>query len=105
MDEESICKHLVPAFLHFCTCESFTTGNYPFRMARENCNSLQYIEYSQAPSAQCLKIAEKVAFYNVSEASYVYILSSFKMPKTVNFDEFFEKCDFFCWFSNTVLES
>ena len=77
-DEESICKHLVPAFLHFCTCESFTTGNYPFRMARENCNSLQYIEYSQAPSAQCLKIAEKVAFYNVSEASYVYILSGQK---------------------------
>ena len=50
-------------------------------MARENCNSLQYIEYSQAPSAQCLKIAEKVAFYNVSEASYVYILSGQKFNK------------------------
>ena len=51
-------------FLHFCTCESFTTstGNYPFRMARENCNSLQYIEYlsrlfsqaqEQSPHFQC----------------------------------------------------
>ena len=88
MDEESICKHLVPAFLHFCTCESFTTGNYPFRMARENCNSLQYIEYSQAPSAQCLKIAEKVAFYNVSEASYVYILSGQKFIKNAKNSQF-----------------
>ena len=41
--------------------------------------NLKYIE------AQCLKIIEKVSFYNW--ASYVYILSG-QMPKMVHFDEF-----------------
>ena len=39
---------------------------------------------------QCLKITEKVSLLIASEASYVYILSSLKMPKMVNFGEFFK---------------
>ena len=46
----------------------------------------------QGMLTQCLKITEKVSFNIASEASYVYILSgqsSLKMPKMVNFGEFF----------------
>ena len=33
-----------------------------------------------SPFTRCLKIAEKVSFYNASEASYAYILSGQKWP-------------------------
>ena len=47
---------------------------------------------------QCLKITENVSFNIASESSYVYILSGQKfkkMPKMVNFGDFFKiaKCD------------
>ena len=38
-------------------------------------------------NSRCLKIPKKVSFNIASEASYVYILSSLKTPKTVNFGE------------------
>ena len=81
--------------------------------------------------SRCLKITEKVSFYNItSEASYDYILykSSLKMPKMVNLAEFWkieasgqtvlpdrsilfvEKCQnwkiqmrHFGWFSNNMI--
>ena len=46
--------------------------------------------------AWCLKITQKVAFKIASEASYVYILSGkklSKMPKKVDFDEFWKPED------------
>ena len=48
-------------------------------------NGKQIYEYQlssiQIPLSQCLKIAQKVAFNIVSEASYVYILSEQKFIK------------------------
>ena len=41
-----------------------------------------------ASLALCLKMTEKVSFNIASEASYVY-KSSLKMPKMVNFGDFF----------------
>ena len=49
-------------------------------------------EYSL--TSQCLKIIEKVSFNFASEAIYVYNVvdkRSLKMPKMVNFGEFFQK--------------
>ena len=49
-------------------------------------------EYSL--TSQCLKIIEKVSFNFASEAIYVYNVvdkRSLKMPKMVNFGEFFFK--------------
>ena len=48
---------------------------------------------SRCTYPRCLKITEKVSFNIASEASYVYIMSGqkfIKMPKMVNFGEFFE---------------
>ena len=45
------------------------------------------------PSTQCLKIAQKVSFNIVSEASYVYILSTQKLiknAKIISLRQFFE---------------
>ena len=38
--------------------------------------------------SQCLKIAQKVAFHNASEASYVYILSGEKFIKKTKIGQF-----------------
>ena len=47
------------------------------------CNLIFFIQ--NCDTARCLKIKEKVAFNNASEASYVHILSG---PKMVHFSEF-----------------
>ena len=51
-----------------------------------------YIPSITLMATQCLKITEKVAFNNASEASYIYILSGqkrlSKLPKIFHFDDF-----------------
>ena len=51
---------------------------------------LKNLHFKNKSQARCLKILEKVSFNIASEASYVYIFTSFslKMPKLVNLGNF-----------------
>ena len=50
-------------------------------MSKNHSNSLILQHFTEASYARCLKITEKVSFYIVSEASYVYALSGQKLIK------------------------
>ena len=61
-----------------CTCH---TSWLTLTVSKNHSNSLILQHFTEASYARCLKITEKVSFYIVSEASYVYALSGQKLIK------------------------